>query len=108
MRIHPFVYGILVLCLFFGVIVGFQSAGVWSVSGKVDAGGKAIQPSSADVNTIKGWMTLEQVSTAFNVPLADILSQFDLPADTSPDTAIKDLESETFSVSNLRTWLESR
>jgi hypothetical protein len=90
------------------VILGFQSAGIWSISGKVDASGKAIQPMAADVNTIKGWMTLEQICTTYNVPLADLLKQFALPAETAPTTAIKDLESDRFSVSNLRTWLTSR
>ena len=106
MKIKPFVFGLIVLAVFFGIIIGFQQAGVWSTSGKVDASGHQIQPSSADVNTIKGWMSLEQVSTTFNVPVAEILSAFDLPADTSPSTALKDLESDTFSVSGLRTWLE--
>jgi hypothetical protein len=108
MRINPVLYGILVLVVFFGIILGFQSAGIWSISGKVDASGAAIQPSSADVNTIKGWMTLEQISTTFNVPLADLIKQFDLPADTPPATAISGLESDLFSVTNLRAWLQSR
>ena len=108
MRINPFIYGVLVLVVFFGIIVGFQSAGIWSVSGKVDSSGQAIQPSAADVNTIKGWMTLEQISTTFNVPMNELLSQFDLPADTLPSTAISELENDLFSVTNLRTWLQSR
>jgi hypothetical protein len=108
MRINPFVYGFLVLVLFFGIILGFQSAGIWSISGKVSASGEQIQPSAADVNTIKGWMTLEQITTTYDVPLADLLKQFELPADTPGTTAIKDLESELFSVTNLKTWLQSR
>lgn len=72
------------------------------------ADGQAIQPSAADVNTIKGWMTLEQVATTFKVPLAELLAQFDLPAETPATTAIKDLETDSFSVTNLRTWLQSR
>ena len=108
MKINPFVYGVLVLVIFLGVIFGFQGAGVWSTSGKVDATGERIQPSAADVNTIKGWMTLEQVSTTFNVPVADILSAFNLPADTPASTALKDLESDTFDIPGLRTWLQER
>jgi hypothetical protein len=105
MKINPFVYGILVISVFLGVIYGFQAAGVWSVSGKIDGQGKAIQPLVADVNTIKGWMTLEQVSTTFGIPVADILSVFDLPADTPASTPLKDLESETFDMLLLRDWL---
>ena len=108
MRINPILYGVLVLAVFFGIILGFQAAGVWSISGKVDASGAAIAPSAGDVNTIKGWMTLDQISTTFNVPLAELFSQFSIPADTPATTAIKDLESETFDTTLLRTWLESR
>ncbi len=108
MKINPFVYGAIVLVVFLGVIFGFQQAGIWSISGKVDVTGQTIQPSAADVNTIKGWMTLEQVSTTFNVPVADILSAFNLPADTPASTAMKDLESDTFDITSLRAWLLER
>jgi len=108
MRINPTVYGVIVLVVFFGIILAFQAEGVWSTSGKVAASGEAIQPSADDVNTIKGWMTLEQITTTYNVPLANLLKQFDLPANTPSTTAIKDLESNLFSVTSLRAWLESR
>jgi hypothetical protein len=108
MRINPFVYGLLVLVVFLGIILGFQAAGIWSVSGKVTASGEKVEPSAGDVNTIKGWMTLEQISSVYQVPLAEIINQFGLPADISPTTAIKDLENDLFSVTNLRTWLQSR
>jgi hypothetical protein len=108
MKINPFVYGVIVLAVFLGVIFGFQGAGVWSTSGKVGASGERIQPSAADVNTIKGWMTLEQVSTTFNAPVAEIISAFNLPADTPASTALKDLESDTFDIPALRTWLQNR
>ena len=108
MKINPFIYGVIVLAVFLGVIFSAQGFGFWSTSGKVDSSGQTVQPSAADVNTIKGWMTLEQVSTAFNVPVPEILSAFDLPADTPASTALKDLESETFDITILRTWLSER
>ncbi|MCL4529349.1 MAG: hypothetical protein M1282_08050 [Chloroflexi bacterium] len=108
MKINPFVYGVIVLTVFLGIIFSAQGLGFWSTSGKVDSSGQAIQPSAADVNTIKGWMTLEQVSTTFNVPVSEILSVFDLPADTPASTALKDLESDTFDITALRTWLSER
>lgn len=108
MKINPFVYGMIVLTVFLGIIFGAQGLGFWSTSGKVDSSGQTIQPSAADLNTIKGWMTLEQVSTAFNVPVPEILSAFDLPADTPASTALKDLESDTFDITALRTWLSER
>ena len=108
MRINPIVYAVLVLAVFLGVIYASQSAGLWSSSGKQDSQGRAVQPDSADVSTIKGWMTLEQISASYNVTLEEIIQAFNLPADTPATTAVKDLESETFSVSGLRDWLASR
>jgi hypothetical protein len=108
MRIQPFIYGILVLSVFLGTIFSFQAAGFWSVSGKLTADGDAVQPSTMDVNTIKGWMTLEQITATYDVPLVEILKQFDLPSDTPAATAIKDLESDLFSVTELRAWLPNR
>jgi hypothetical protein len=108
MRIKPYLFGILVLVIFLGTILVFQTAGIWSISGKTTGSGDAVQPSADDVNTIKGWMTLEQISTVYNMPLVDLLIQFNLPADTPASTAIKDLENDLFSVTNLRSWLQSR
>jgi hypothetical protein len=108
MRINPYLYGVVVLIVFFGIILSFQYAGIWSTSGKVDASGEAIAPSASDVDTIKGWMTLEQIATTYTVPLTDLFKQFNLPADTPATTAIKDLESATFDTTALRTWLETR
>jgi hypothetical protein len=108
MRIPPFVYGILVLTIFLGTIFFFQAVGVWFTSGKMTSSGELVAPSAADVNTIKGWMTLQQVSDTFAVPVPEILAAFELPAGTPPTTALKDMESDLFSVTNLRTWLQSR
>lgn len=108
MKINPMIYGVLVLALFMGVILGSQALGAWSTSGKVNADGKAIQPSAADVNSIKGWMTLEQVSKTYHVTLDQIVQEFSLPVDTLPSAALKDLESETFDVTALRTWLSEQ
>ena len=108
MRIQPHIFGALVLAVFLGTILAFQAGGFWSISGKVSASGDAVQPSAEDVNSIKGWMTLEQITTTYNVSLEQILIQFQLPPDTSASAAIKDLESDTFSVTELRLWLEAQ
>ena len=82
MKVNPFIYGVLVLVLFFGVIGGAKAAGIWSVSGKLTASGEKVPPTGTNVDEIKGWMTLDDVSTAYKVPVAEILAAFDLPADT--------------------------
>jgi hypothetical protein len=108
MKIRPFIYGVLVLALFFGVIGGAKAAGVWSVSGKLTSTGEKVQPTGTNVDEIKGWMTLHDVSSAYKVPIAEILAAFDLPADTPGTVQLKSLESPTFSPANLRTWLAAR
>jgi hypothetical protein len=105
MKIKPFAYGIVVLALFFGVIGGAKAAGMWSLSGKLTATGEKVQPTGTNVDEIKGWMTLEDVSAAYQVPVSEILAAFDLPADTPGSTQLKSLESPSFSVLNLRAWL---
>jgi hypothetical protein len=107
MRISPYVFALAVLAVFLGTIFGFLTTDLWSVSGKVTSGGKAIQPSADDADTIKGWMNLEQITSTYFVPLEEILAEFNLPPDTPSSTPIKDLESDEFSVTNLRVWLRN-
>jgi hypothetical protein len=108
MKVNPFVYGLLVIVLFFGVIGGAKAVGVWSVSGKLSASGEKVAPTGTNVDEIKGWMTLDDISAAYKVPVAEILAAFNLPADTPGTVQIKTLESDTFSPVNLRTWLAAR
>ena len=63
MRVNPFVYGILILTLFFGVIGGAKAAGFWSISGRMTSAGGKVLPTGANTpanaEEIKGWMTLD-------------------------------------------------
>ena len=49
-----------------------------------------------------------RVAKPYNVSVAEITAAFDLRADVSPDKAIKDLESDKLSATNLRTWLKEK
>ena len=108
MRVKPIIFGVGVVIVFMSVIWISQATGYWSTSGKVTTSGDLVNPSADDVDTIKGWMTLNQISDTYAVTLVEILQEFSLPADTRGETAIKDLESDTFEVTLLRDWLESR
>ena len=108
MRVNPFVYGLLALTIFLGVIWGAKAAGVWSISGKVSASGEKVLPTGTNVEEIKGWMTLGDIAKAYNVPIEEIIKAFDLPATTTAATQVKSLESGTFTTSGLRTWLAAR
>ena len=108
MRVNPMVYGTVVVGLFLGTIWISQAAGFWSVSGKVTPTGEAVRPTGTNVDEIKGWMTLGEIATAYCVPASEILVAFGLPSDTPADRQIKELESETFSPAELRTWLRKK
>jgi len=81
-----------------------------SASGGGAGGGSGGGQDSGSVapGDARGWMTLAQVSQANAIPVAQIIAAFDLPAATDPATALRDLESATFSVAALRAWLAER
>jgi len=107
-RISPFAYGILVLAVFAGVIGAGTASGSFLTTGRTTAGGERVAPQGVTVTEIKGWMAVGDVATAWGVPLAEIVAAFGLPVDTAPATALKDLESDLFSVTALRDWLAAR
>lgn len=107
-RIAPVAYGILVIAVFASVIAVGMASDSFLTTGRTTAGGERVAPQGVSVTEIKGWMTLGDVATAWGVPLAEIVSAFGLPADTTPATALKDIESDQFSVTALRDWLAVR
>jgi len=109
MSLKPTIFGFLALAIFLGTIATAQTAGLWSTSGKVTTSGEKVAPTGASVEEIKGWMTLGDIAKAYNVSVAEIAQTFALPAEqATPDKPLKELESETFSVTNLRQWLAER
>jgi hypothetical protein len=137
-RIHPGVFAAMVILVFAGTIGIGAALGDWQVNGRgngtgagagagngtgagagTGAGtgsgsgsgsgsGRVVSPQSLSTSDIKGWMAIGDVAAAWSIPLPEILATFNLPADTPPSAALKDLESDLFSVSNLRDWLASR
>jgi hypothetical protein len=108
MRLRPALFGILVLVVFLGTVGVAAATGNWSTSGRTTGGGEDVTLSGGSVTEIKGWMAIGDVADAWHIPLAEILAAFDLPDDTPPSTALKDLESDAFSVSAVREWLAAR
>ena len=86
-----------------GGVQGGGGEGGGGQGGGGEGGGRVVPPGEA-----RGWMTLQQVADANAIPLAEILAAFGLPPDTDPATALRDLESERFSVAALRAWLAER
>jgi hypothetical protein len=108
--IRPSVYLTVVLVVFLGVIGTAQAAGWWSTTGRVTTDGVKIAITGTDPTEIKGWMTIQDVLTAYHVPKADLYTHFGIP-NAVPETAqLKSLEGEVpnFSVTELQAWLVER
>lgn len=109
MRINPYVYGALAVVLFLAVVYGAKSAGLWQTNDRVTVTGETVTINPSDVTTVKGWMTLDDVSKAFKMPLHDILAAFKLPPDTPATMTLKDaMKSKGVEVDDLRDWLKKR
>jgi hypothetical protein len=109
MRLSLPLLGVLVLVVFLGTVGAAAAAGAWATTGRTDGGGGQVELSTGAPSTdVKGWMAVGDVADAFDVPLAELLDAFGLPADTPPSTPLKDLESDLLSVPALRAWLEAR
>jgi hypothetical protein len=116
-RVHPGLFAAFVVVVFAGVIGIGGVIGAWQLTGRPsgngtgdgtgDGSGRSVVTQGLDVAEIKGWMAIGDVADAFSVPLPDVLATFSLPPDTPPSTALKDLESDSFSVAALRDWLEA-
>jgi hypothetical protein len=107
-RVPPMAFGVLVVAVFAGTIGVGMATGAWQTTGRTTGSGERIAPQGESASEVKGWMAIGDVAEAWEIPLAEMLAAFDLPADTPPVTPLKELESEGFEVSALRTWLAER
>jgi ferredoxin len=92
-RVKGWVYGILVVAIFGGVILVSQATGHWQST----ATAAAPQPSAAtglvDPLEIKGWRSLQEVSDIYGIPWTILYRELGLGPDTDPAaTKAKDLE----------------
>ncbi len=108
MKRNRILYVAIVLVVFFLPYGIAKAGGFWQVSGKFDTSGNPITATGADTAEIKGWMTFGDISRAYDVSLEEIATAFELPLeDVTADTALNKMESETFSVTSLRDWLDA-
>ncbi len=109
MRLNSYLYGAMAVFLFLGVIYGGKALGKWNTSHRVTASGEQITIDVTDVDTIKGWMTFEDVSKAFGVAPGEIYAAMKLPPDTPPGKRLKDvMHANKMEVDDLRDWLKKR
>jgi len=103
MRINKYLMPILTLLALFGVVLTAKATDNWSISGKQTIDIQSL--SSAD--DIRGWMTLEQISTGYDIPQPRLYQLLNIPEDIALETALKDMEGllPDFEVSTVRTQL---
>ena len=102
MRINPFLVPISLITALLGTVFVGQVAGVWATSGRTE-----IDPQTMTAADIKGWMTLQQVVDGLQISQSELYAVGNIPADVSPETALKDLE-DIVSVTTLRDALTNR
>lgn len=110
LNVNIFIYMLVGMMLFFGTCAGAQSAGWWSTSGKVKITGEKVTATGVDPAEIRGFMTIREVLSAYNVTWDEFRQQFNLSTETSLDSPLNTLEQAApgFSVTNVRTWLTQR
>jgi len=105
MRVHRYVLPAIVVVALFGSVLVGQLTGDWATTGKGDI--PLTASGVPDPEGIKGWMTLQDVSATYGVPLADLYAGLNVPADVPDTTAMKDLEKiiPDFETSTARLWV---
>lgn len=105
MTVNRFLLPALVLVALFSSYLVGKATGLWQVSGRAMLKGSGMNTG----DDIRGWMTLEQISEGYAIPLAELYAMLDLPADIPSATALKDLEQviEGFEVSAVRSAVDA-
>ena len=117
MRVNVYVYPILALVVFLGIIQLSTLTPYWSTTSRGLPSAAAAEPTTAagaptlvDTATIRGSWTLADVATTFEVPASEIKEHYGIPADVPETTQVKDLAqyNPEFETSVLREWLQER
>ena len=88
MRVNKYLVPAVMVIALLGSVLVAKATGRWIVSGKqmIDV------ENMTSVNEIKGWMTLEQVSTGFQIPQAELYQLLGIPREIPFDTPLKEME----------------
>jgi hypothetical protein len=118
MRKRYYLYPVLVLVVFLGIIQVASLTPYWNTSTRsvsaAPVGGNApdgaSDPVVVDTAYIKGMWTLADTATTFQVPAAEIKAHYSIPLDVPDSTAVKDLNkyNPDFETTLLREWLKER
>lgn len=90
LRVNRYLVPVLAVLALLGSVWVAKAAGAWQTSGR----GQILLSESGqpDPLGIKGWMTLDDISGTYGVPLPDLYILIGATDDVPPATALKDLE----------------
>lgn len=106
-KISKTIFVIALLGLFFGIIGVSMSTGLWQSIPSTD-----LKDNSGQVNVenIKGWMTLGNVSESVGIPLQVLCKDFNFPMDIDPNTPLKEIATKykiSFDTEALREYIKT-
>lgn len=95
----PYLIPLLGIGLMVLVVMLAMVSGYWATTGRQVAGGEAgggqgvLSPGGLAPDGLKGWMTIQEACIGLGCGVADFLAIQGLPAATSPETMLRELES---------------
>jgi len=87
MRVNKFLLPLFGVVPMVTIVLIAQLTGNWSTSGRATVDMANMKPEE-----IKGWMTWQEVSDGFGIPLDELYALSGVPKDIPPTTAMKDME----------------
>lgn len=107
MKVKLAVLPLLVVGIFWGIIGASMLTGTWQ-SNVSEA--EMVVDSTDD---IKGWMTLEDISGDFNMPVAELVRVLGLPVNTDAGKSLKDIAADNSTDADqyrdtIKTYIESK
>ena len=87
MRVNKFLLPLFGVVPMVAIVLIAQLTGTWSTSGRATVDLASMKPED-----IKGWMTWQEVSDGFGIPLDELYALSGVPKDIPPTTAMKDME----------------
>lgn len=87
MRVNKFLLPLFGVVPMVAIVLIAQLTGNWSTSGRA-----TVDMASMNPEDIKGWMTWQEVSDGFGIPLNELYALSGVPKDIAPTTAMKDME----------------
>jgi hypothetical protein len=108
--INPYLYAALGLLMILGTVQVAKVTGQWATTGRVSGTGERVVITGTDPYELRGWMTIEEVTTAYRVPIPEFYAVFGIPPETPANRQLKELETVApgFAIENVRTWLAQR